>query len=115
MITDFRPLPVVDYEVIYSGTLEAAAVRARQRAADPKWRSPLARSRSATDVVLEAFRAGRPGKVWSFVQLAAVTGLTLKTVSSAVGHLRRQGYVSVEGISFGHGGTGRQLRAWLAE
>lgn len=115
MITDYRPLPTVEYEVIYSAALEAESVRAQQRQGDPEWRSPFARGRKPSAIVLDVFKSGRPGRVWSLTQLTAASGLTLSTVCNAVQYLRRNGAINVERVVLGRGGTGRQLRAWLAE
>lgn len=75
----------------------------------------FARGRKPSAVVLEAFKTGRRGKIWSLAQLAATTGLTVSTVCNAVGYLRRTGAICVERVTFGNGGAGRTLRAWLAE
>ena len=108
MITDYRPLPKVEYEVAWNGAIDRVAQRAQQR------RPPEndLRGREAREFMRGVLQV-RPGKVWTLAQLAEQTGFSLSYVGVIIAQMRRDGLVLGEVVSMSKSSAGKQLRVWV--
>lgn len=101
----------MDYEVVWSGSIDRENVVRSQRIAAP----PLTERRALNrGKVLRAMEA-KPGRVWSMEDLGRLAYLAEAALGDALKVLQAEGVVCMEYVSEKRGaGWARVLRIWLA-